>query len=140
MSLFSDPRWGEALSHLPDYLGNHVRVSITALVLGLLIGLPLAIVARNRPLMRGILLGIAADKMLLESYGVGGWLQWGALLAAAIASPLVCTNALMSGRALPTHAVGHVGLIGALRWIQRARAASLGHDVASVASPTLSSC
>jgi exo-beta-1,3-glucanase (GH17 family) len=50
----------------------------------------------------GILLGIAADKMLLESYGVGGWLQWGTLLAAAIASPLVCTNALMSGRALPT--------------------------------------
>ena len=50
----------------------------------------------------GILLGIAADKVLLESYGVGGWLQWGALLAAAIASPLVCTNALMSGRALPT--------------------------------------
>jgi osmoprotectant transport system permease protein len=60
MSLFSDPRWGEALSHLPDYLGNHVRVSITALVLGLLIGLPLAIVARNRPLMRGVLLGIAS--------------------------------------------------------------------------------
>jgi osmoprotectant transport system permease protein len=25
MSLLSDPRWGEALAHLPDYLGNHVR-------------------------------------------------------------------------------------------------------------------
>ncbi|HEY4972405.1 MAG TPA: ABC transporter permease, partial [Steroidobacteraceae bacterium] len=60
MSLFADPRWGEALSHLPDYLGNHVRVSITALVLGLLTGLPLAIVARNRPVMRGVLLGIAS--------------------------------------------------------------------------------
>ena len=35
MSLFSDPRWGEALGHLPDYLGNHVRVSVTALALGL---------------------------------------------------------------------------------------------------------
>ena len=33
----------------------------------------------------GILLGIAADKMLYESYGTGGWLQWGALLAAGIA-------------------------------------------------------
>jgi exo-beta-1,3-glucanase (GH17 family) len=50
----------------------------------------------------GILLGIAADKMFYESYGFGGWLQWGALLAAGIASPLLCANALMSGRALPT--------------------------------------
>jgi len=23
-----DPRWSEALAHLPDYLGNHVRVSV----------------------------------------------------------------------------------------------------------------
>jgi glucan 1,3-beta-glucosidase len=50
----------------------------------------------------GILLGIAADKMFYESYGFGGWLGWGALLTAAIASPLLCANALMSGRALPT--------------------------------------
>ena len=34
MNLFSDPRWSEAFAHLPDYLGNHVRVSITALALG----------------------------------------------------------------------------------------------------------
>jgi glucan 1,3-beta-glucosidase len=50
----------------------------------------------------GILLGVAGDKMFYESYGFGGWLGWGALLAAAIASPLLCANALMSGRALPT--------------------------------------
>ena len=50
----------------------------------------------------GILLGVAADKMLYESYGLAGWLNWGALLAAGIASPLLCANALMSGRALPT--------------------------------------
>jgi len=50
----------------------------------------------------GMLLGVAADKMFYESYGFGGWLGWGALLAAAIASPLLCTNALMSGRSLPT--------------------------------------
>src|SRR5215475_10820326 len=37
----------------------------------------------------GCLLGIAADKMYYESYGFGGWLKWGALLAAAIASPLL---------------------------------------------------
>src|ERR1700686_2826815 len=58
MSFFSDPRWGEALAHLPDYLGNHVRVSITALSLGLLVSLPLAIAARNQPVMRGALLGV----------------------------------------------------------------------------------
>jgi osmoprotectant transport system permease protein len=60
MSLFSDSRWSEALAHLPDYLGNHVRVSVTALALGLLISLPLAIAARNRPVLRGLLLGFAS--------------------------------------------------------------------------------
>jgi exo-beta-1,3-glucanase (GH17 family) len=50
----------------------------------------------------GILLGIASDKMFYESYGFGGWLEWGSLLAAGIVSPLVCANALMSGRSLPT--------------------------------------
>src|ERR1700740_1058440 len=60
MNLFTDPRWAEALSHLPDYLGNHVRVSVTALAIGLAASLPLAIVARNRPLLRGVLLGIAS--------------------------------------------------------------------------------
>jgi exo-beta-1,3-glucanase (GH17 family) len=50
----------------------------------------------------GILLGVASDKLLYESYGFGGWLGWGSLLAAGIASPLVCANALMSGRPLPT--------------------------------------
>ncbi len=45
---------------------------------------------------------MAADKMFYESYGLGGWLGWGSLLAAAIASPVVCANALMSGRSLPT--------------------------------------
>src|ERR1700738_2191937 len=60
MSFFSDPRWSEALAHLPDYLANHVRVSVTALALGLLVSLPLAIAARNHPVMRGALLGLAS--------------------------------------------------------------------------------
>jgi len=60
MNLFSDPRWSEALAHLPDYLGNHVRVSVTALALGLAVSLPLAIIARNRPVLRGALLGLAS--------------------------------------------------------------------------------
>ncbi|MGX9432275.1 MULTISPECIES: ABC transporter permease/substrate-binding protein [Bradyrhizobium] len=60
MNLFSDPRWSEALAHLPDYLGNHVRVSLAALALGLIVSLPLAILARNRPVLRGALLGFAS--------------------------------------------------------------------------------
>jgi osmoprotectant transport system permease protein len=60
MNLFSDPRWSEASAHLPDYLGNHVRVSVTALALGLLVSLPLAVAARNRPILRGALLGLAS--------------------------------------------------------------------------------
>src|SRR3977135_2001670 len=60
MSFFTDPRWSEAFAHLPDYLGNHVRVSVTALALGLVVSLPLAIAARNRPVMRGALLGFAS--------------------------------------------------------------------------------
>src|ERR1700761_8870108 len=50
----------------------------------------------------GILLGVAADKMFYESYGPGGWLLWGSLLAGAIAPPLLCAHALMSGRAMPS--------------------------------------
>jgi glucan 1,3-beta-glucosidase len=50
----------------------------------------------------GILLGVATDEMLYGSYGLGGWLSWGSLLAAAIASPVFCASALMSGRGLPT--------------------------------------
>lgn len=60
MSLWSDPRWSEALGHLPDYLGNHVRVSVTALALGLAVSLPLALIARNKPVLRGALLGFAS--------------------------------------------------------------------------------
>jgi exo-beta-1,3-glucanase (GH17 family) len=50
----------------------------------------------------GVLLGVAVDKLFYESYGIGGWLQWGSLLAAGVAAPLLSANALMSGRALPT--------------------------------------
>jgi glucan 1,3-beta-glucosidase len=50
----------------------------------------------------GILLGIAVDKMFYESYGLGGWLQWGALLAAAVVGSILGANAVVSGRSLPT--------------------------------------
>jgi len=60
MTIWSDPRWADALNHLPDYLGNHIRVSLTALALGLLVSLPLALIARHRPTLRGALLGFAS--------------------------------------------------------------------------------
>jgi osmoprotectant transport system permease protein len=60
MNPWSDPRWHDALAHLPDYLGNHVRVSMAALALGLLVSLPLALIARHRPTLRGALLGFAS--------------------------------------------------------------------------------
>jgi exo-beta-1,3-glucanase (GH17 family) len=50
----------------------------------------------------GILFGVAAQKMVYESYGTGGWLLWGSLLSAATASPLFAANALMSGRTSPS--------------------------------------
>jgi len=50
----------------------------------------------------GILLGLAADKMYYESYGIGGWVQWGLLLAAGLVASVLGANAIVSGRALPT--------------------------------------
>ncbi|WP_315713331.1 MULTISPECIES: glycine betaine ABC transporter substrate-binding protein [unclassified Bradyrhizobium] len=60
MSALSDPRFTEALSHLTDYLGSHLRVSLAALALGLAVSFPLALLARNRPALRNLLLGAAS--------------------------------------------------------------------------------
>jgi glucan 1,3-beta-glucosidase len=50
----------------------------------------------------GVLLGIAADKLLLESLGAGGWLRWGTLFGAAVLTPVFAAVALIDGRPLPT--------------------------------------
>ncbi len=55
-----DARLAEAWARLPDYLGSHVLVSITALAIGLGISLPLAILSTRRPLLRGALLTVAS--------------------------------------------------------------------------------
>ena len=49
----------------------------------------------------GILLGLSAEQMLHESFGIGGWLVQGSLLAAAIAAPLLSAHASMMERTLP---------------------------------------
>ena len=56
----TDPRLTDALARLPDYLGSHVLVSVTALALGLGISLPLAILSVRRPVLRAGLLGAAS--------------------------------------------------------------------------------
>jgi osmoprotectant transport system substrate-binding protein/osmoprotectant transport system permease protein len=55
-----DARLADALAHLPDYLGSHVLVSITALTIGLGISLPLAVISTRRPLLRGVMLAVAS--------------------------------------------------------------------------------
>ncbi|OYX79818.1 MAG: ABC transporter permease, partial [Bradyrhizobium sp. 35-63-5] len=54
------PRLFDAWARLPDYLGSHVLVSLTALALGLGASLPLAILSMRRPFLRGALLGTAS--------------------------------------------------------------------------------
>ena len=51
-----DSRFADAWARLPDYLGNHVLVSVTALVLGLALSFPLALASLRRPRMRALLL------------------------------------------------------------------------------------
>jgi osmoprotectant transport system substrate-binding protein/osmoprotectant transport system permease protein len=55
-----DPRIAEALARLPAYLGGHVLVSMSALILGLAVSLPLALASIHRPALRRVLLGFAS--------------------------------------------------------------------------------
>jgi osmoprotectant transport system permease protein len=55
-----DARIGEAFARLPDYLGGHVLVSVTALGLGLAVSLPLGIAAARRKRLRAVALGVAS--------------------------------------------------------------------------------
>src|SRR4029450_5224318 len=89
---------GEPISNYPFWklqMGCGMALSALVFLAGWLT------LRRPPPTTAAMLPGTAADKMYYESYGAGGWLQWGALLAAAIASPMLCANAAMSGRPLP---------------------------------------
>ncbi len=55
-----DPAIADAWSRLPDYLGAHVLVSLTALVIGLAVSLPMAIYSVRRPRLRTGLLAVAS--------------------------------------------------------------------------------
>ena len=50
----------------------------------------------------GSLLGLAFDKMVVESLGFGGWIRGGLLFAMGVCAPLIVANTVMYGRSLPT--------------------------------------
>jgi osmoprotectant transport system permease protein len=56
----TDPRIADAFARLPDYLGQHVLVSVTALALGLAISLPLAVAGTRSAALRWPLLAAAS--------------------------------------------------------------------------------
>jgi len=84
-----DGRFADALGRLPDYLGSHVLVSVTALALGLALSFPLALAALRRPGLRALLL--AATSIVQTVPGL-------ALLA--LFYPLLLAAAAFSERAL----------------------------------------
>mgnify|MGYP003694215041 CR=1 FL=1 len=120
---------GEAISNFPFWklqMGCGMALSVFVFWRGLADAAPAAVDSRGSAswiavgisaTTAGMLLGVAADKMFYESYGIGGWLQWGALLAAAIASPLLCANAAdvgaaaadISGTARPARRPSRIG-------------------------------
>jgi osmoprotectant transport system permease protein len=55
-----DERVFDALARLPDYLGGHVRVSMTALALGIALSIPLALVSIRRPTFRAVALALSS--------------------------------------------------------------------------------
>jgi osmoprotectant transport system permease protein len=55
-----DPRIAEALARLPEYLGNHVLLSVAALTLGIAISLPLGILAARNEKLRWPVLAFAS--------------------------------------------------------------------------------
>jgi osmoprotectant transport system permease protein len=58
--MIEEARIADALARLPDYLGGHVLVSMTALALGLAVSFPLAILSLHRPALKRVLLAVAS--------------------------------------------------------------------------------
>jgi osmoprotectant transport system permease protein len=54
-----NPNLQEAFSHLPEYLGQHVLLSLAALGLGIVLSLPLAILSSRRKRLGALVLGAA---------------------------------------------------------------------------------
>jgi osmoprotectant transport system permease protein len=57
----------DLLAHLPDYLGNHLLLTMTALAVAIVISVPLGIIATRRPRLAEALLGIAGVLQTIPS-------------------------------------------------------------------------
>jgi osmoprotectant transport system permease protein len=84
-----DSRFTEALARLPDYLGGHVRVSMTALALGIALSIPLALVSIRRPAFRAVVLALSSVVQTIPG-----------LALLALFYPLLLGLAALSARAL----------------------------------------
>jgi osmoprotectant transport system permease protein len=62
-----DPRLSEALAHLPEYLGAHVVLSLSALLLGIGLSLPLALVCLRSRHLSAVILASAAVVQTIPS-------------------------------------------------------------------------
>ncbi|MGV3634559.1 MAG: ABC transporter permease/substrate-binding protein [Pseudorhodoplanes sp.] len=87
--MFRDPAFADAWSRLPDYLGQHVLVSLTALALGLAISFPLSLFAVRRPHLRAALLAVASIVQTIPG-----------LALLALFYPLLLGAAALTGRYL----------------------------------------
>ena len=84
-----DHRFAEALARLPDYLGSHVLVSVTALAIGLGVSLPLAIYPVRRPALRAACWRVASIMQTIPG-----------LALLALFYPLLLALAALSERAV----------------------------------------
>jgi osmoprotectant transport system permease protein len=67
MSGVLDPNVADAFARLPDYLGQHVLLSVSAIVFGLLLGLPLAIIGVRSARFRVLLLAVVGLAQTIPS-------------------------------------------------------------------------
>jgi osmoprotectant transport system permease protein len=67
MSSWFDTNVADAFARLPDYLGRHVMLSVSAIMLGLLLGLPLAIAGVRSKRFRVILLAVVGLAQTIPS-------------------------------------------------------------------------
>lgn len=109
--------WGQPVSNHPDWPWQAGGgAALAALVFAAaLFGGPRRASARQPPLIAwigltiiavgsGTFVGWAVESMLFESFGTGGWMRSGALVAVAILAPLVAARAIVANVAIPSFA------------------------------------
>jgi exo-beta-1,3-glucanase (GH17 family) len=106
--------WGRPVSNHPHWrLQAAGGVALAALVFGaalaarrdaVAVGLGLWPGIAAIALAAGILIGRAVENVALESLGAGDWIRSGAMVALAIAGPLLAAAALVRGTAAPAFA------------------------------------